>query len=400
MPPQPTIDLSSLWASLGQSSAPPPDLSSSTSQQTSPAPAPAPNAWFTIPAQQQPVWYPGMQMPSIINVPQPPGQQSSPNINVTINDKAWTWSISLNTNAEPQDFTIVSVLVSLVFISAWAIILWEQLDLIQISYMNIDMIQVSALLVILGGCLLLFKRFRVIRLLWSLMFLGSLAWVISLAFFASFGPDSSLTASRMVNIDAAPSSTDLWSIQFDSIISDISMRASTGQEWLRWTVKSDRPISISVSTGIVRYHEYPDRNPVQSISSSYELIHGFLPIDHLGVKQFYGSTNLDLSQANIKNITLASSIAEHTINIGEGMSGSTIDIMGWRVDTSVNIPKQMWLKLEYLPTRWKRLWGIDLENMSAQSDESMRVSSNYATAESKITVRIHLIGWSVKVRRN
>jgi hypothetical protein len=40
----------------------------------------------------------------------------------------------------------------------------------------------------------------------------------------------------------------LWSVQFDSIVSDITMRASTGQEWIRWVVKSDRPVSITVST--------------------------------------------------------------------------------------------------------------------------------------------------------
>jgi len=166
-----TIDLNALSVGV-----PPPNLTpaeitppDTSIQPTQPAPIAQPASIAQPTQPTQPIQPIQPTQPTIITVPQyiqqPIQTATSPNINVTINDREEGGSIRIEQPKPQRNFPLLSLLNGLCLISIGLIIFLEQTGILEIHYYNLDIVQIGALLTICCGFIIMLTTSWAVRLL-------------------------------------------------------------------------------------------------------------------------------------------------------------------------------------------------------------------------------------------
>ncbi len=132
----------------------------------------------------------------------------------------------------------------------------------------------------------------------------------------------------------------------------IEGNTDTGSDTIQWTRQSERNLLVmsgeDTEGNYIKLNEDNNRNILQNYLSKINLIFPQkTTVDLLYIKNLFWIHTINLDTFQRKTFKFNAGIDDLTINIGNVLSGNTIDIQGAAANVNLNIPKDVAVNMYY-----------------------------------------------------
>lgn len=281
------------------------------------------------------------------------------------------------------------------------LMLGESTGTITLSVNSFKLHQIFPIFIIFSSIIIRSYKGIFWKIFGLILFMTVFGWIFTMGIYTSLNPSSKRTSGNDIEYKLPEIKTWATNIYISTLIENslIKGNTETGTESIKWTRQSERNLLVfsgeNSKERYIKLNEDSNRNVLQNYLSKIDLA---LPqettIDLLYIKNLLWIHIINLDTFQRKTFKFNAGIDDITINVGNVLSGNTIDIQGAAANVNINIPKDVAVNMYY-----KHLAGmIKTPEFDALSWHYFQ-SQNISGAKATLNIYVNLGLGNTKINR-
>jgi len=281
----------------------------------------------------------------------------------------------------------------LALVVVWFLMLLEALNVfsLNINWFNLNI--VYPVFIILSSIVIWSYRGLFGKIFWLLLFLVVVWWFFIMWVYTSLNPS---VQTKFWSYISYPSnlSAQYSKLYINTLVSDLTLVGKEINNFLEWNYWSDRSLNIfSWTKSNYQYYSIQEQTNLNLIENYYSIlsfgVNSKQPL-YLYIKTLFSLQNIDLSNTLTKEAKLHSASTMSDIIVNSSLKN--LDIQSALADTTIHLPKDVWVKLKYKHLLWKlelvdfeQKWPGYFESTNiASSSKIVNINIKYGFARTKI----------------
>jgi len=281
------------------------------------------------------------------------------------------------------------------------LMLGESTGTITLSVNSFKLHQIFPIFIIFSSIIIRSYKWIFGKIFGLILFMTVFGWIFTMGIYTSLNPSSKRTSGNDINYTLPETKTWATNMYISTLIENALIKGSseTGTEIIKWTRQSERSLLVLSGNNdkerYIKLNEDSNRNILQNYLSKIDLV---LPqkttFDLFYIKNLLWIQTINLDTFQRKTFKFDAGINDITINIGNVLSGNTIDIQGAAANVNLNIPKDVAVTMYY-----KHLVGIfKTSNFDVLSWHYLQ-SQNTSGAKATLNIYVNLGVGNTKINR-
>ncbi len=292
-----------------------------------------------------------------------------------------------------RTLTIIALLV------IWFLMLGESTNMISLSINNFNLHQIYPLVIIFSTIIIRSYKWLLGKIFGLILFLTVFWWIFTIGIYTSLNPSTKRKEGiqREYQLPKADKKTNIY---METMIgnSSIIWKNTTGKTIL-WSWNSDRKILLASgennNIAYLKIKEDSNRNVLQKYRSNSNLqVPNDKLFDFIYIKNLFWLHTIDFTTFKRKALKFHAGIDDISINIGNVLSGNTIEIQGAAANIQIDVPKDIGVIMYY-----KHLLGmLDTPQFDVLSWHYFQ-SQNLSGAKGIVNIYINIWVGNTKINR-